>query len=82
MVALHAGGVEPARGAELRVDVDDEPAPRVRRLLHEEERELARELDQPVVPRFGHDEHGVDVRVHARAACGGQTRLVSGRGCG
>ena len=68
MLALHTRGIEPARGPELRVDVHDEPAARVRRLLHQEQRELARQLDQPVVPRLRHDQHGVDVGVHARAA--------------
>lgn len=77
VVALHTRRIEAARGPELRIDVHDEPAPGVRQLLHQEQRELARELDQPVVSCLRHDQHGVDVRVHARAACRVKLRLAT-----
>ena len=52
-----------------RGNVHDKPSPALARLVHEVERELASELDEPIIARFGDDEHALDVRFYACAAC-------------
>jgi hypothetical protein len=84
-LGLDAGRVKALRVPQLSINVDGmasavlaAPSPG---LAHEEDGELARELDQPVVARLSDDEDALDVGPDARPACwagraserGGQT---------